>query len=1597
MDNGDAFLDDIDATDLFGTQNDGNGSVFNWADEFLNDDHEMGASSVATELGNLSRNVNPSTLLTSAPVYGAGTSLPSQNVSTSVVMGHGNLGLTAVLGQSGVVTSQQQAQGLSSQILQPGALIVKTASGQQIQVNRQTQLQLQAQLLQQQQQQQQQMSTGFNQPTMLGRSVTPNSASGSMGLTFAANNVSQTISQLKSASPAPNMNILQLPAQVHNQQQQQPQQHQQFQIAPGTILQIPSSQTLGGASQSISGLVQGGALIGTPQQQTNLVNNQNSVIQNPNIVNVNFNQPQMLLNSQTQQRSNLNITNIQTPTHSPFNIQGTLIRTAEGKSILIPSQNLAHPINIQGLSLGTPLGQTAIQQPQQTANMLVQQQQQQQVDNRTNQGGLQQFVVNHQGQQLVLQRANTGVSVSQPQNIVVRTAAGQSSIVQIQPNTQQIQSNVGQSLHLVNPTGGQTAGVPMVNIGGQNIPLSQITSQLSNLQQQQQQQQQLTIQPSTSIYGQLTLNSTQTSLQGHSQQVLLPNPGIATQSTNSVENQTKLILQQIHESLKKSQAQTNQAVSNSLQAFSLAHSQAPPNMSVTNIKQEPGIQGNRVLTHTFVPATSVKTESNMIESLIKQEADVKPTCLNTASGQQGTNFHHLLTNNVQNTQVTTTVSNSTTQMSLFIMSNSSNVMNNSMTSISSALNANSSMTQTYSASAGGNVSSLGQTTQVVQGRQLVGGTTTQTTIQLPSELQEQFQRVQFEMQKVQASATMTPEQKQQRLQQFQMLQKKILLKGRVLSTKSEPSQLQQTLTGTTLSSSTSGAPIVCSSLQSSQLIGQQSSSQNYQDIVQNSQISNQGIQLGQQASLSQMVANLTKPSSSKGHVATILPLQQSALPVSLAPQAMSTAVVTVTSAAEGTGQTALQTSTTATSGGTQVAVPTQIKIADKMLTLSLTPAQREKVQSYLDMMTPEQQQQYLQTQQHVLQRIQRQQELNAQIRAQVEAQKKLAAANSQSPIPSTVNVGSSGSRLGTSFSQVETMTSAPQIPTPVATSMIPDLKTIPIPSTLVSVKSSPSASGAILNRGTKRSYLDIPKGTLINQQIRQDQNHAVAPDVKRPFHSWDDACRRLLRYHVFQSYGPSPKEFERFDEAMEDISVDLLTKKDTMMEKFRMLLLQETIRTKPSSELVMLQRMQNQELRKLLEEEKKQSIIDPDSFTPMPMRYLVKTERSESHTDAEASHSGSPPSFTVKQGPVNEESLNMDSSHDNSSFEEQGEGDIKVRKLVIKSDGMNFSSAFKRQSLDQSEISFDHIGDNSEMDDSCFSPAKRRRTTIDSNSAYESASALEEEDENTNDYSGLEDETRQAAIMISSADESEDTQQEYSENPFSVSRQSSIGNSHLNGRNFELSGDAFDFNESSKIESVHNNSKFSSYGPNYGSEYQPANSPLSDDATGDDDDDDNDDTLGNSEDTMDMYQPITESLTDSEENSYYPGESRPSKHASNLANKEGKFSSQLSYTGYSQSLNQQDSDQDSDQDVKAQMESAINSILSLSHTVTDDSAVYQFNQSNAFLHDNDQSDTLFVDPNDFSENLNSQMNGNAQMGETEFSLDLDDAVNSILT
>lgn len=205
-------------------------------------------------------------------------------------------------------------------------VILKTASGQQIQVTRQMHLQLQQQLLQQQQQQQQLQSSGFSsqQPVaLLGRSVTPNS-----GVTLSFTNtpsISQTLSQLKSTSPAPNMSILQLPGsmQQHQTQMQGPQQiqmqgpqqiqmqgPQQIQLSNGTILQLPFA----GAQ---SGLVQGQTVLGN--QQGTMVN------ANPNIVNVNMGPQQMI---QTQQRSNFQLANFQSAPQPPFNIQGLLFNSS---------------------------------------------------------------------------------------------------------------------------------------------------------------------------------------------------------------------------------------------------------------------------------------------------------------------------------------------------------------------------------------------------------------------------------------------------------------------------------------------------------------------------------------------------------------------------------------------------------------------------------------------------------------------------------------------------------------------------------------------------------------------------------------------------------------------------------------------------------------------------------------------------------------------------------------------------------------------------------------------------------------------------------------------------------------------------------------------------------------------------------------------------------------------------------------------------------------------------------------------------------------------------------------------------------------------
>ena len=221
---------------------------------------------------------------------------------------------------------------MTTQIVQQGNqhFLVRTPSGNQIAVNRQAQFQQQviqpqqnivtnssfSQILAQQSPAQSQTAA------VMSRSLTPNSTGLSYGGTAISH--SQTMTQMRS-SPAPNVNLVHLPPNVQTQQQAQAQQpQQQFQIAPGTILQIPTGAAGAGQNLVNTTLLQQGqqALIGNTQQGT-LVNAQNTVIQNPNVVNVNVAAPHLLCsNPGQQQRANLGLSNIQTAAPSPFNIQG---------------------------------------------------------------------------------------------------------------------------------------------------------------------------------------------------------------------------------------------------------------------------------------------------------------------------------------------------------------------------------------------------------------------------------------------------------------------------------------------------------------------------------------------------------------------------------------------------------------------------------------------------------------------------------------------------------------------------------------------------------------------------------------------------------------------------------------------------------------------------------------------------------------------------------------------------------------------------------------------------------------------------------------------------------------------------------------------------------------------------------------------------------------------------------------------------------------------------------------------------------------------------------------------------------------------------
>ncbi|KAI4486578.1 hypothetical protein M0804_005948 [Polistes exclamans] len=100
----------------------------------------------------------------------------------------------------------------------------------------------------------------------------------------------------------------------------------------------------------------------------------------------------------------------------------------------------------------------------------------------------------------------------------------------------------------------------------------------------------------------------------------------------------------------------------------------------------------------------------------------------------------------------------------------------------------------------------------------------------------------------------------------------------------------------------------------------------------------------------------------------------------------------------------------------------------------------------------------------------------------------------------------------------------------------------------------------------------LNRSDLLEQQLKIDQNDASKPDVNTPFLSKHDACKRLVRYHCLNEQVLSTKDLAKADEIFEETAKHLLSKFNSMMNKYTYLLLMESMREVRTSELMMIDR-----------------------------------------------------------------------------------------------------------------------------------------------------------------------------------------------------------------------------------------------------------------------------------------------------------------------------------------------------------------------------------------------------------------------------------------
>ncbi|XP_051845225.1 BRD4-interacting chromatin-remodeling complex-associated protein isoform X2 [Antechinus flavipes] len=130
----------------------------------------------------------------------------------------------------------------------------------------------------------------------------------------------------------------------------------------------------------------------------------------------------------------------------------------------------------------------------------------------------------------------------------------------------------------------------------------------------------------------------------------------------------------------------------------------------------------------------------------------------------------------------------------------------------------------------------------------------------------------------------------------------------------------------------------------------------------------------------------------------------------------------------------------------------------------------------------------------------------------------------------------------------------------------------------------------------KSAAVQPSKEACFLEHLHRHQGSVLHPDYKTAFPSFEDALRRLLPYHVYQGALPSSHDHRRVDEEFETVSTQLLRRTQAMLNKYRLLLLEESRRVSPSAEMVMIDRMFIQEEKTTLALDKQLAKEKPDEY-----------------------------------------------------------------------------------------------------------------------------------------------------------------------------------------------------------------------------------------------------------------------------------------------------------------------------------------------------------------------------------------------------------------